>query len=244
MKLTAATVLASCAPSLAFALVGITWSIPGVPSTGLNSVTFPLSLAQTPHETGYYFAQQFNFVGQQDVGYTGLQPRPDANGRPAIHAVFSSFIAGTTTNDANCGSGADGGPGVSCGVEFSAPYSNGYNLEIVNTGGTTWTGTAVDSTTGDRVHIGTYTLPAGTQGIKGSQVGFVEYYPWNSGTHTCSSLPYAYVTFGYPVSPSGIGSLGDAYEYGDCVGNVAFKNSRSAGGIDVQVGFNPGTARN
>jgi hypothetical protein len=92
--------------------------------------------------------------------------------------------------------------------------------------------------TGRRVHVGSYTLPAGTQGIKGSQLGFVEYYPWNAGSHTCASLPYTSMVFGVPTSTTGgIGSLGNAYEYGDCVGKVAYKSSRIAAGVEVSVGF-------
>jgi hypothetical protein len=158
--------------------------------------------------------------------------------RNVIHAVFSSFIKGSTTTDGNCHNGADGGPGVSCSVEFSGPYENAYQLEIRNTKDTTWNGTVVDATTGRRVHVGSYTLPAGTQGIKGSQVGFVEYYPWNTGSHTCASLPYTSMVFGVPTSTTGaIGSLGNAYEYGDCVGKVAYKSSRIAAGVEVSVGF-------
>lgn len=128
---------------------------------------------------------------------------------------------------------------MSCSVEFSGPYSE-YRLEIRNTQGTTWTGTAVDAITGRRVHIGSYTLPAGTKGISKSEQGFVEYYPWNSGTHTCRSLPHTSMVFGVPTTSTtgaGPGSLGNAYEYGDCVGRVAFKSQRTLQGVHVSVGF-------
>ncbi|KAG0063499.1 hypothetical protein BGZ89_009833 [Linnemannia elongata] len=241
MKFTTAAVLALYSPSAVFALVGINWNVMNVPLSGLKDITFPFDISQAPHKTGYYFAQQFSFIGQQQhVGYTGLQPRLDSSGKPVIHAVFSSFIPGTTTTDSNCRIGADGGPGVSCAVDFSAPYSNGFSLVVENTGGTTWTGTSVDSTTGTRVHVGTWTLPSGTQGIARSQTGFVEYYPWNDGsTHPCSTLPYTWVTFGIPTSTAGgtKGDLSSAFEYGDCVGKVAFKNARTSAGVQVQVGF-------
>jgi hypothetical protein len=226
-------------PTFAMGLVGISWSVKNVPTSGLTDITFPFSIANSPHKTGYYFAQQFNFNGQSDIGYTGLQPRPDSGGRPVIHAVFSSFIAGTTTTDSNCQSSADGGPGVSCSTEFSAPYADAYQLVVQNTGGTTWSGTVVDTTTGNRVHIGSWTLPSGTQAIKGSQVGFVEYYPWNSGIHTCSTLPFTSMTFGVPTTTmkGATGSLSNAYEYGDCVGKVAYKSQRTPQGVEVSVGF-------
>ncbi|KAF9460025.1 hypothetical protein BDZ94DRAFT_1266931 [Collybia nuda] len=229
--------VASLMPTLAMGLVGISWNVTGVPSSGLRNITFPFNIAQTPHRSGYYFAQQFNFVGQRDVGYAGLQPRPDSNGQPIIHGVFSSFIAGTTTSDPNCHTGADGGPGVSCSVDFPGRYADTWNVEISNVVGTTWRGDLFNTVTGSRVHIGTYTLPPGTQGIAGNQLGFVEYYPWNSGTHTCNSLPYSSVTFGVPRSSVGRGSLSDAFEYGDCVGKVGYRSSRDALGVRVQVGF-------
>ena len=235
------TYVVALLPTLAMGLVGISWSVTSVPASGLTDITFPFSISNSPHKTGYYFAQQFNFNGQSDVGYTGLQPRPDSGGAPVIHAAFSSFIRGTTTSDINCHPGADGGPGVSCAVEFSAPYQDAYQIEVLNTGGTTWTGTVVDTTTGRRVHIGTWTLPSGTGGIKGSQVGFIEYYLWNDGqNHPCSTLPYTSMGFGVPTTTTGgaIGSLGNAFEYGNCVGKVAFKSQRTSDrGVAVNVGF-------
>lgn len=231
--------IASLLPTLTVGLVGISWGVSNVPASGLRDITFPFSIANSPHRSGYYFAQQFNFKGQSDVGYTGLQPRPDSGGRPIIHGVFSSFIAGTTTNDVLCHTGADGGPGVSCSVDFSGPYANTYNIEVRNDQGTTWSGTAVDTVTGRRIHIGSFTLPAGTQGIQGSQLGFVEYYPWNSGTHTCGSLPFTSMVFGVPktLTAGAVGSLGNAFEYGDCVGKVAFNTQRNQQGVQVRVGF-------
>lgn len=221
------------------ALVGLSWSISDIPSTGLTDITFPVSMPNATHESGYYYAQQFAFKGQSDVGYTGLQPRPDFNSQPVVHGVFSSFISGTTTNDSNCSDGADGGAGVSCAVEIEATYEHGYLLKIQNTEGTTWTGTLADAVTGAETHIGSYTLPSGSGGIEGSQVGFVEYYPWNAaGGHSCSALPRTSVTFGAPSTSGGnSGSLGKPYEYGDCVGQVGFSTVQSGSGYEVSVGF-------
>jgi hypothetical protein len=221
------------------ALVGISWSVSNVPSSGLKDITFPISMPNAPHVSGYYFAQQFNFVGQDDVGYTGLQPREDSSSASVVHAVFSSFINGTTSSDNNCSDGADGGAGVSCAVEVDSTYADGYLLQIKNTEGTSWTGTLIDSVTGKQTHIGAFTLPSGSQGIEGSQVGFVEYYPWNSAaSHTCDSLPKTEVKFGVPVTSSGsTGSLENAYEYGDCIGKAGFKSVQSSSGVDVTVGF-------
>jgi hypothetical protein len=197
---------ATILPSLTSALCDLSWSIPNVPTAGLTDITFPINLAKAPRTSGYYFAQQFNFVGQFDVGYTGLQPRPDSGSSTIIHGVFSSFIAGTTSNDPNCSNGADGGSGVSCAFEFTGSYADTYHMVVKNTGGTTWTGTAVDSVTGAQNHIGTYTLPSGSGGIQSSQVGFVEYYPWNSDPSlTCADIPGTDGTFYAPTTQSSSG---------------------------------------
>jgi hypothetical protein len=116
-----------------------------------------------------------------------------------------------------------------------------YQLVVNSTGGTTWGGTVVDTTMGKSVYIGSWTLPSGTGGIKGNQVSFVEYYPWNDGqSHSCATLPFTLMAFGVPtMTTSGAtGSLGDAYEYGNCVGKVAFKSQRTSDqGVEVSVGF-------
>ena len=221
------------------ALVGLSWSMANVPKTGLKDITFPISMPNAPHKSGYFFAQQFSFNGQSDVGYTGLQPRPDSGSQSIIHAVFSSFISGTTTADSNCHDGADGGPGVSCAVDIKADYAHDYHLQIQNIGGTQWVGTLVDAVTGSKTHIGSYTLPSGTGGIKESQAGFVEYYPWNSESqHACNTLPKTSVTFGAPTTSGGnSGKLGSPYEYGDCVGRVNFSTRKNGSGYEVSVGF-------
>ncbi|KAJ5750141.1 hypothetical protein N7533_007169 [Penicillium manginii] len=194
------------------ALVGISWKVSNGPSNGLKDISFPIAMPNAAHKSGYYYAQQFSFAGQSDVGYTGLQPREDNGSNSVVHAVFSSFVAGTTSTDANCSDGADGGAGVSCAVEVSATYAHGYVLRVENTAGTTWTGTMVDAVDGTETHIGSYTLPSRARGTD--------------------------VTFGVPTSSGGTGELGDAYEYGDCVGQVDFSTKRVDGdAVNVVVGF-------
>ncbi|KAL0562965.1 hypothetical protein V5O48_019113, partial [Marasmius crinis-equi] len=191
--------------------------------------------------SGYYYAMQYNFVGLDQVGYTGIQPRPNnAAGQSVVHGVFSSFVPGTTTSDSLCHTGADGGPGVSCAVEIPSSYADTYNFVVENTGGTTWAGTMVNTATGTQTHVGSWTLPANSQGIRSSQLGFIEYYKWNDGqTHPCNTLPKTEAFFGTPTtktSGAGPGTLNDAYEYGDCVGKVDFSQIRTANGVSVKVG--------
>lgn len=215
----------------------LSWEMADVPESGLSDISFPMSMAGAPHDEGFYFAMQYNFVGQEHVGYTGLQPRPDENGSSIIHAVFSSFIDGTTSDDENCNEGADGGPGYSCAAEIPAPYEAQYELKISNTEGTTWTGTLVHSDTGKESHIGTYTLPEGSGGITDGQMGFVERY---LGTDTCADMPFTSIVFGSPTTDTegaGEGSLGDAYESGDCEGQIDFQKEVTEDTTKITCGF-------
>ncbi|KZZ99661.1 hypothetical protein AAL_02233 [Moelleriella libera RCEF 2490] len=243
----ASSVLLLVAPRASLALVGNAWSFTGNPTGGLIDVSFPFNMAGAAHTSGYYFAQQFNFLGVKDVGYCGIQNRPDRGPKQQsiVHGVFSSFQAGTTTADPNCHAGADGGPGVSCAVDFPGSYNDTYVVQVVNVRGTTWRGTIVNSRSKKGYRIGEWTLPKGAGGIRISQVGFVEYYPWNVGTHKCQDLPYTAVKMGPPTSRTkgaGTGTIGRPYEYGDCVGKVRFATSPAVGaglrgGWDIRVGF-------
>jgi len=232
-------VVASLLPTLTTAQAALHWSVTD-PESALYDITFPMYIGNAPHQTGYYFAQQFTFGGAGGVGYTGLQPRPDYGGdAPIINAVFSSFTDGATTDDPQCHSGADGGPGVSCAVEFNGDYSHIYHLEIRNTGGTTWEGTCVDTVNLSRIHIGSFTLPTDSGPIDPSgQQGFVEYY-WFS---ECSSIPWTSVEFGLPMtSAGGTGVLLDPYESGGCVGEGNFESHRTEeGNIEISFGFSFG----
>ncbi|KAJ7488302.1 hypothetical protein FB451DRAFT_1226964 [Mycena latifolia] len=225
----------------AHALVGSSWSVTNVPTTGLTDITFPITIVEADHISGYYFAQQFGFVGLSDVGYTGIQPRPNSGGKAVLHGVFSSFVPGSTTDDKNCHSGADGGAGVSCSVEWNGVYNRTYNYEVASAGNRRWVGTAIDTVDGTRVHIGSYTLPAGAGGIKSSQAGFVEWYPWNGGEppNHCARLPYQKTIFGTPRTnhTGSVGTQSLSYEYGDCVGQVAFHTEKVASGVVNNCGF-------
>ncbi|KAH9478465.1 hypothetical protein JR316_0008920 [Psilocybe cubensis] len=224
-----------------YGLVGTQWSISNVPPSGLTDITFPLTVVDTDRVTGYFFAQQFGFVGGNGLGIIGIQPHfpENSNGAPVFRAEFSSFIEGTTTNDGNCALGADGGPGVSCRAEWDGVYGRTYNLQVTKVGGSGWMAMAIDTETGESVHVGTFTLPAGNRGIRGTQAGFVEWYPWNSGSHKCESLPFQKTIFGNPTTTreGSVGEQGSAYEYGDCVGRVNFGTSMVPDGVLIKCGF-------
>ncbi|KAF5688605.1 hypothetical protein FDENT_4825 [Fusarium denticulatum] len=205
-----------------------------LPSLGLASV-YNDCMKGAPHKSGFYFAQQFGFNGIDDIGYTGLQPRPNYRRRQVVHAVFSSFQKGTTTKHKNCHSGADGGPGVSCALDIFGDYSHLYNLTVRNTGGTTWRGTIIDTVTGKSDVIGEWTLPSSAGKMLNRQVGFFEYFNWNDGktNHVCSKLPFSQVFFGNPTSKtkgaSG-GKMTSVYEEGECVKKLNLKATQNGRG--------------
>lgn len=218
--------------------VSIGWSIPGTPADGLRDITFPMTVNKaTAHQDGIYFAQQFGFTNAADVGYTGLQPRANSGGSERLSARFSNFVAGSTTNDPLCHEGADGGPGVTCAVDFDAVYGHRYDIKVERTGTDTWTGTARDTVTGKETHLGTYTLPAGSGNLRGSQGGFVEYY---AGIPSCAEMPRSDVVFGGPTSGDAGGLSGTAranYEYSDCVGESGYHAEDDGAGTHVTRGF-------
>ncbi|KAJ5794807.1 hypothetical protein N7457_001406 [Penicillium paradoxum] len=221
-------------------MVGFGWNVDNVTSEGIKDIIFPMDISGCPHENGFYFAQQFGFINQDNVGYTGLQPRFDINGLSILHAAFSSFNEGTTSDDENCNEGADGGPGVSCAVDIVSTYERQYYLHVQNTEGTKWVGTLVDAVKGNSTRIGSWSLAAGSKGIADSQLGFVELFRWNDGKdeHECTDIPKHSVVFGEPIAKGYTAHIGAPYEYGDCVDQNQFEvHTHSDGGVSVTVGY-------
>ncbi|KAM3550631.1 hypothetical protein ARSEF4850_008251 [Beauveria asiatica] len=238
--------ITALAAKLGSATVGLDWSFPDAESGSnlIKDVTFPFDLSRAPQKEGFYFAQQFYFDSAQDCAYTGLQPRPSNASGSVIRAVFSSFIDGTTSNSPLCHVGADGGPGVSCAVEFNGDYSHKYECVAETTdGGNTWQGTVVNTDTGAWHSIGEWTLPKKAAGIKPRGVGFVEYYIYPHDRHNteiCNALPTTEISFFSPSSNTNgasEGTLGKPYEYGVCERRSAFKTWGISDGYYVKTGF-------
>lgn len=206
------------------------WSVAGAPSTGLTDLTFPMTFSpETERRDGIYVAQQFGFHGVSDVGYTGLQPRHDKGGTGQMLGIFSSFVPGSTTTDPLCHSGADGYAGVTCNKAMvNVVYGHTYALKVEKVSGTTWQGTAIDTVSGARTHLGSYTLPAGTGNLKTWQAGFLETY-W--GSPDCASLEKTVVRLGTPTTSTHLsGSIGSPHEYSGCIGKANLATTRSANG--------------
>ncbi|GAA2068625.1 hypothetical protein GCM10009801_17030 [Streptomyces albiaxialis] len=216
--------------------VSVGWSIGNTPSEGLSNITFPITVNPgTAHKEGIYFAQQYDFADA--MGYTGLQPRENSGGKERMSARFSTFTAGATTSDPLCHEGADGGPGVTCAVDFDAVYGHRYDIKVERTGTDTWSGTATDTVNGRSTHLGTWTLPEGSGNLQGSQGGFVEYY---LGIPSCAEMPRSDVVFGGPTTTDAGGLSGTSkanYEYSDCVGESGYKAEPDGAGTHITRGF-------
>jgi len=192
----------------------------------LTDLTFRFTVNnETLHAKGAYFAQQFFFDNSGNEGnsaYTGLQPQPDKDGKQYLGAVFSTFIAKSKSTDKNCSDGADGGAGVSCGVVFPATYMHTYKILVHKDLNHTWSGEVEDEQSGQKTHIGSWTLPDHTGDIKPSGTGFGEYYAYYKPGYpqfvvpSCDKLAKISVIYG-PVSTTnyggGVGSIYNPHEY-------------------------------
>ncbi|OAQ73251.1 hypothetical protein VFPPC_01008 [Pochonia chlamydosporia 170] len=228
--------------AVAVQMVHLGWEAANVPASGLQDVTFPMAMPKAPHESAYYFEQAISFKNIPkkypfSVIYTGLQPRPDKNGKSIVHATFSSFFPDTTTTDKACHLGADGGPGVSCAIDVESSYNDTYHLQI-KVNGQTYSGTLINSNTNQTWGMGSFDLPAGVSGMKGGKwVGFVEYY--NTGLQDCTKYPFTAATFGTPfTSMVGVNmKLTAPYKDKVCGNDMPWSvNQLDAGTYEITVG--------
>jgi len=226
LLLRAAAVLPSTLAAITLAYVP--WD---VPNNDVKHAVFPMNISKAPYRSGYYFVQYFILNGQTTGNYIGLQPQDDGT----VHAVFSTFMDGSTTSDDNCHRGP-GGRGVKCAVDLQGTYSNTYDLDLRNIEGTTsWTGTAIDTVTGISTHIGTFILPSGSGTTLAWHRGLVAYLP---STLPCSELPNTSVVFGVPRTDAGVGTLNNPYEAGACGSHDSLKFTRTADNeVDISIGF-------
>ncbi|WP_328471652.1 hypothetical protein [Streptomyces sp. NBC_00448] len=200
--------VAGAAALLGVAMTGQSWaSTPtsswstGAP-TPVSRLTLPMSFESAPDAGGIYFAY-YTTLESGTRPYAGFQPKEvDAEGRPTLQAVFSSFNAAATTTDANCSYGADGGAGVSCAARFAYTKGTMYALVLQRasvTGDTQlMTGDVVDEATGATVtHIGSFSLPSDSGRFKPADSGFIEPYL------TAGCGQQVTVTYGAPVGSEG-----------------------------------------
>lgn len=229
------TLLALLAPAACQAMTSFQWHFEDPPEDGATKVTFPITVLDVAHDQQWYFAQQYGFTGGA-MGYCGVQPQEDKDGKSQMRAVFSSFTEDTTTDDENCSDGADGGPGVSCGFVFEHDYSQTLNI-VVEGDGNKWSGKAVNTATGTETHIGSWTLPEGSGNVNlGGHSGFVERYLNNEDP--CSEIPHIEVQFDNPQAENaGSSSMDGVKEYDFCKGEKNWSSKEVEGGLVIAMGF-------
>ncbi|TQV90787.1 hypothetical protein IF1G_10530 [Cordyceps javanica] len=229
--------------------VSFHWEATDAPDSGLEDITFPMSMHKAPHETGYYFEQAIAFedipqeMDRDLVVYTGLQPRKDENGKSSVHAVFSSFFPGTTTTNNNCRDTANNGPGVSCAIDVQSSYDDEYHLHVKHVNQSTYIGTLIDHKSAQSWPMGSFVLPNGVGRMKGA-TGFVELH--NESDYDCSEYPYTAVTFGTPfTSTKGVKiSLNDPHRGKDCNDSMPWHaTGLDDGMLEITIGKN-GTSDN
>jgi len=210
-----------------------------IPAQGLSEISFYLTIKDQPHRSTdvVYWSNQFSFKNGTG-GYTGMQPRPDVNGIPQGRALFSVFGGGATSNDQNCHSGADGGPGVSCSVSFGYVVGKTYQFQVMTTAPNVWQGTVIDTATGNSTHIGTWTLPASSGNLQKSQLAFTEFYGYYP---TCEALPSTSALFGPPTAANGAlkGRYTSTWIQGKCP--AQFHNWVDAAGGHSDTNYTPPT---
>jgi hypothetical protein len=204
----------------------ITWELPRAPANGWDEITFPLTVHTAPDAAGWFFAQQFAFVGG-NLGYCGIRPRPGG----ANLAAFSVFGEGSTVVDGDrCRPGADGGSGASCSAWAPLIRGREYLFTVYrdHPGSRVWRGTLTDATTLQEWDLGAWSL-SHDGGIKPSHVGFMEYY---KAVAACEATPLATLHFGAPYSaPSGtVGRCHSPTHYGRCNGRTNFASETKPDG--------------
>lgn len=212
--------------------VDVNWSLP---RGGYTNLTFPIKISAAPtNQLWYYAAYQFpvkTATGVAGQAYIGVQPRENtASGSRQMNVRFSSFIAGTTTSNANCHTGADGGSGASCGIVMNYTLGTTYNLRVVRTAPSTWTGYI-----GQKV-IGVWNAPH-TTAINSSGMAWIErpvFIKPDVPPCNAQTFPYLKAVFGPIKSGSGaIAKIAKATATTRCPGTL----TQSSTGSRLTVAF-------
>ncbi|CAK7192642.1 hypothetical protein COMNV_00847 [Commensalibacter sp. Nvir] len=211
-------------------IVGIPYTLPNVPQSGFDQISFPIKVQTSPQAAGFYYAMQYQFMNGNSA-YIGLQP----TGKDTGSAVFSAFGSGVTPIDTNCTGSADGGAGSSCSKTINLIFGHTYNVTVKRdaTNQKIWRGYVKDTVTGDTNEIGAWQPKDGSKGLLASNLGFVEYYPQ---INACSKIPSTQVFFGPPTANSTVsGTLATPYTYGKCKTLVEFNTQKSGTGWNISV---------
>ncbi|KAG0310349.1 hypothetical protein BGZ99_000436 [Dissophora globulifera] len=131
--------------------------------------------------------------------------------------------------------------GVSCAVQVTANYAHRYSMVVVNTKGTTWRGSLLDTVTSKSTVVGEWTLPQGAGKLINGGTNAVDYYPWNNNENVvCNTLPFTEVSFYGPTSTTK-GATGGSWRIprpvGACVNQVQLNATFKATSYNIKIGF-------
>jgi|GEM_PF-6643941 len=178
--------------------INFTYGVPG----NFDEYKYTIKVDTAASTDDIYYGQYI--YGKNSTGfYSGLQPHP--GGKAGVR--FSFFGSGAKPLDANCSSGADAGSGVTCGIDdLSYAVGRQYTIatkKYTDAGGTSYTGTITDDSTGQARTIGKWLVPSGYGGFDNSADAFIEKF---GGVKTCADIPAVAVSYtgvsadGKPIS--------------------------------------------
>jgi hypothetical protein len=186
------------------------FKVDGAPKEGVDKLVYHTTVLTAQSATGYYWADQANFVHGGHAIYIGLQPRPQAQAYKAIFSVFGKGARGISEHTSN---GADGGAGSSGSIVYPWVKGRRYALQMsmvrsdqAHDDETAWEGSVTDETTNQTTLIARYAVPASWGHLSPKSVFFAEYFPYNAakyhGEHpaTRPEQPYGKVRVEAPAA--------------------------------------------
>jgi hypothetical protein len=185
------------------------FTVPDAPKEGLEKLVYHMTIENCQAATGYYWADQANFVHGGHAIYMGLQPREKAN---KYRAVFSVFGKGARGISEHTSPGADGGAGASGAIDYPWVKGRRYTLQMeliksdqAHEDEQAWEGSVTDEKTHETTVIARYAVPLSWGHLSPKSVFFAEYFIYNDakyhGAHpaTRPEQPYAMVLAEAPV---------------------------------------------
>ena len=210
---------------------------------GITKVRFSTKIESVVSGSPYFYANQFQMleVGNVRTGYTGIQERGSrvngTVGKTAVFSMFDAAIAATPSTSCSVEVGGNfdgyvGRNGTSCRIPYEYKLNVIYDTIIergaIESDGTWWSGTIIDTSTGISTLIANIKVPPSWKGIGSRTTAFTEYF--GGLPATCSQLQYTKVRFYTPRSMADLpGSLISNYysTTGTCTNSAAYTQENS-----------------